>query len=407
MDKLLVDPNSAKELGKILGVDSIVSGTIADRGDTLRVNARLISTETAEVFSVAAVTIWKDSAKAPIGRAASEEEQTWQGLCEQLTKTYRGANPAKKPTIAVLEFSSFSGLVSDLGRLISEELITKLFSTGEFKVIERFLLNKAIAEHKLQVQGLVDPKSAKELGKILGVDAIVSGTIADLGETFRVHARLISTETGEVFAVAAAPILKDGAINALMTGSGKATGFGKGTTTKQAVSEPDGTGIKITVERAVKNQGEIELTITIKNETDNERYLWVDRTLAMAGDVSLLSNSGKKWLITTATNFNIEMDTTGGYLGGGGYSSKARTKFSGLGRYAPGEAKQQKLTFANSDDSNGEEFEFRGTLRSIDKDPFWIGFMTYHFTDVNSTKGVSKIIKGIRPTPKTERPKRK
>ncbi len=152
----------------------------------------------------------KDSVprKADTG-ATSEVESKCRDLCEQITKAYGGKGAGGKATIAVVEFSSLSGGVTDFGRLLSEELITRLFSTGNYKVIERLLLNKAIADHKLKLQGLIDPKSAKELGKILGVDAIVSGTIADLGDSLRVNARLISTETGEILSVAATSMRKD------------------------------------------------------------------------------------------------------------------------------------------------------------------------------------------------------
>ncbi len=150
----------------------------------------------------------------------SELEIKCQYLCTEMTKGYKGKDAGGKATIAVVEFSDLSGGVTDFGRLLSEELITKLFATGKYKVIERLLLNKAIAEHKLRVQGLIDPKSAKELGKILGVDAIVSGTIADVGDSLRVNARLISTETGEVLSVAAATIVKDDAVKKILTKAG-------------------------------------------------------------------------------------------------------------------------------------------------------------------------------------------
>jgi TolB-like protein len=158
--------------------------------------------------------------KAGVG-ASSELESRCRDLCDQITKGYARNSAGGKPTIAVVEFSDLSGGVTDLGRLLSEELITKLFSTGNYKVIERLLLNKAIAEHKLQLQGLVDPKSAKELGKILGVDSIVSGTIADVGDSLRVNARLISTETGEILSVAAATIRKDDAAKKLLAAAGE------------------------------------------------------------------------------------------------------------------------------------------------------------------------------------------
>jgi hypothetical protein len=73
-----------------------------------------------------------------------------------------------------------------------------------------------IAEQKLTLSHLIDPSSAKKLGKLLGVDAIVSGTITDLGISLRVNARLIGTETGEVFAVAACRLTKDEDVRRLM-----------------------------------------------------------------------------------------------------------------------------------------------------------------------------------------------
>jgi len=108
------------------------------------------------------------------------------------------------------------GKATELGKFLAEELITKLFLTKKFEVIERQLLNKIIAEHKLDFSGLIDPNSAKELGKILGADAIVSGTITDLVENIKVNARLISTETGQIFSVASEDIIKDNTVKKLM-----------------------------------------------------------------------------------------------------------------------------------------------------------------------------------------------
>ncbi|MBI2477097.1 MAG: hypothetical protein HYV60_00075, partial [Planctomycetia bacterium] len=149
-----------------------------------------------------------------------------QRLCEDITKAYRGRASGGKAIIAVMEFSDLSGGATDFGRLLSEELITKLFATGNYKVIERLLLNKVMSDHKLVVQGFIATDTAKELGKILGVDAIVSSTVADLGDSLRVNARLISTETGEVLAVAATTFVKDDTIDALIAGGGQSTRSG-------------------------------------------------------------------------------------------------------------------------------------------------------------------------------------
>ena len=127
-----------------------------------------------------------------------------------------GLTENQKQTIAVVEFADLRGNVTDFGRFISEELITRLYQTKKFKVIERQLLNKVIAEQKLSLTGVIEQTAAQRLGKVLGVDAIASGTVTDLGKILRVNARLISTGTGEVFAVAATEITKDDSVTVLM-----------------------------------------------------------------------------------------------------------------------------------------------------------------------------------------------
>ena len=129
-----------------------------------------------------------------------------------------------KQKIAIIEFSNLDGQITEFGKFLSEELITRLFMTKKFEVVERQLLNKVLDEHKLTLTGFVDESTAKKLGKILGVDAICSGTVTDLGNYVKINARIVSTETGSVFAVAAGKIVKDEEVKKLM---------GKMTTTKK------------------------------------------------------------------------------------------------------------------------------------------------------------------------------
>lgn len=130
-----------------------------------------------------------------------------------------GLTENQKRTIAVVEFGDLEGQVTNFGRFVAEELITRLYQTKKFKVIERQLLNKVVAEQKLSLTGMIDQTSAQKLGKLLGVDAIASGTVTDLGKTLRVNARLIDTSTGEIFAVAATEIAKDESVLTLIRGS--------------------------------------------------------------------------------------------------------------------------------------------------------------------------------------------
>lgn len=102
--------------------------------------------------------------------------------------------------IAVIPFSYPDGIKSMEGSLISERLITRLTEDGKVKVLERRMLEEALKEQKLSASGLVDPRLAVKMGKIIGAQGILSGTITDLGEKIEINARLFKVDTGEVIA---------------------------------------------------------------------------------------------------------------------------------------------------------------------------------------------------------------
>ena len=136
-------------------------------------------------------------------------------IVQQIAKSMEKEGKSKT---AIMDFTNLDGSVSNFGRYLSEKLITTMFRTEKFKVIERRQLNKALEELKFSMSGAVDKASAKEIGKLLSVDAIVIGSISDLIDSVEVNARLIETETGEVFAVASTTMKKDEAISLLMQG---------------------------------------------------------------------------------------------------------------------------------------------------------------------------------------------
>lgn len=142
-------------------------------------------------------------------------------LAEQISKDL---SENQKRKIAVIEFVDIKGNVTDFGRYISEKLITRLFQTKKFTVVERQQLNKIISEQKLSLTGIIEPASAQKLGRLIGVDAIAAGSITDLTKSFDINARLISTETGEVFSAASVEILKDETVCNLMGGCGPLNG---------------------------------------------------------------------------------------------------------------------------------------------------------------------------------------
>ena len=207
-------------------------------------------------------------------------------------KISTGLTENKKRTIAVVEFSDLRGNITDFGRFLAEELITKLYETRKFKVIERQLLNRVMAEQKLSLTGLVDPTSAQKLGKLLGVDAIASGTITDLGTSLRVNARLIDTSTAEIFAVASIEITKDAAVKELM-GTGESSGS-SGTpnptnnSQRQALQKLDANFFTFELQRCLLSGATVMCELTIMNKGD-------DREISFSNSSRLFDDQGNEY----------------------------------------------------------------------------------------------------------------
>jgi len=108
----------------------------------------------------------------------------------------------QRTKIAVLDF----GMIGDkmepagIGAILSEWFTTSIVKSGRFDVVERAMLQKILAEQKLAATGVIDESTASELGKILGVKVIITGSILKLNNSIDINARIISVESGSIIA---------------------------------------------------------------------------------------------------------------------------------------------------------------------------------------------------------------
>jgi TolB-like protein len=114
--------------------------------------------------------------------------------------TNAGLSDSVKERVAVLEFEEVSNVgIQKAGLIIAEYMISHLGRVGRYDLVERPLLKKVLKEQQLQVEGgIVDPKTAVEIGKIYGVEAIVTGSVMKWADTYSLTARLIDTSTGRI-----------------------------------------------------------------------------------------------------------------------------------------------------------------------------------------------------------------
>lgn len=130
---------------------------------------------------------------------------------KDLAKTVAGASAARGvKRVAVVPFTAPRGAASYSGAIVSERLVIQILARGELDLVERRFLDKVLEEQRLGVFGIMDQDTVKALGKVLGVDAILTGTIVELkGERVEVNARLIHAETAQVLAADTVRVAKD------------------------------------------------------------------------------------------------------------------------------------------------------------------------------------------------------
>ena len=107
-----------------------------------------------------------------------------------------------KTKIAVLDFQlqgeNFDS--KDMGTIVAEWFITAMVREGRFDVVERRMLEKILGEQKLAMTGIVDANSATQIGKLLGVKVIITGSVMKLKEITEINARIIDVESASIIA---------------------------------------------------------------------------------------------------------------------------------------------------------------------------------------------------------------
>jgi TolB-like protein len=109
---------------------------------------------------------------------------------------------ADKLNVAVLTLKNADGVTAGEVEIISDRLCVELFNTGNINIMERSEMKSLLAEQGFQQSGVcTDEKCMVEIGRILGVQRIVAGSIGKVGSLYLVNLRLIDVSTGRVFRV--------------------------------------------------------------------------------------------------------------------------------------------------------------------------------------------------------------
>ena len=173
---------------------------------------------------------------------------------------------ARKKRVAVFDFdfatvqtasAAVFGTNVDVGKGISDLLVKYLVQDGTYSVIERKALDKILTEQNFSNSDRANPTSAAKIGKLLGVDAIILGSVTQFGNETKntnvggvggglgkfgiggfgqkkskaivnVDARIVDIDTAEILGVASGHGESKRESTNLLGGGGSWSGFGGG-----------------------------------------------------------------------------------------------------------------------------------------------------------------------------------
>jgi len=112
----------------------------------------------------------------------------------------------KGTKLVVLNLKSSSPQLSEY---IMEEMTVHFVNSGFFTVVDRSNLELLQQEMTFQLSGEVSDETAQSIGKKLGAQTIISGSVEPVGDVFRLRIRAIAVESAAIQGIYTANIQKD------------------------------------------------------------------------------------------------------------------------------------------------------------------------------------------------------
>jgi hypothetical protein len=113
-------------------------------------------------------------------------------LCLQLLKAQLADG---KTTVAILDFEG-RGINQMEAATLTDRLMSEMVSTDAVIMVERNQMAEILEEQGLQQAGCTSGECAAEVGALLGVQNMVSGSFGKLGTTYTIDAKMFSVESG-------------------------------------------------------------------------------------------------------------------------------------------------------------------------------------------------------------------
>jgi TolB-like protein len=100
--------------------------------------------------------------------------------------------------------------------LLNEMATLEVAKHPALHVVEREKLDTVLREQKLSLHELMDTSNAIEIGRLLSVSHILTGTVIVMPSSVVIFGRIINVETGEIESASQVIVPRDGEVEALL-----------------------------------------------------------------------------------------------------------------------------------------------------------------------------------------------
>ena len=183
----------AAEVGQLLGVQFMISGSIGKMGKSYTIDCKMFSVESGETVRTKSATHDGDIS----GLLTEMEILAWEivGLDAPGSLKLKRAGKEATRTVAVLDFEG-RGITTQEAQTLTDRFNTALASTEKVVMVERGTMNDVLAEQGFEAGDCTSDECAAEVGAMLGVEYMISGAIGKIGNAYTIDAKMFAVATG-------------------------------------------------------------------------------------------------------------------------------------------------------------------------------------------------------------------
>ncbi|MBI5549425.1 MAG: hypothetical protein HY901_36525 [Deltaproteobacteria bacterium] len=247
-----------KESARLASVQAILAGEVMDQTDKLVVSVRLVSASTGAVLAASKQSFALNAALAAAARDAAKEEKEDKEVSKE-TKPAESPKPAQASSspavagaapskglwdekagasdvpsaggvesgrieitvrrlsdkiagafaampgnaryrrLAVLPFSELGAQAKkhQIGQIVTAEVATALRRDHGLLLVERAQMSQVMDELRIKELTADSTESVNNLGKLADAQALVLGSVADVGDKYLINARVVNAESGQ------------------------------------------------------------------------------------------------------------------------------------------------------------------------------------------------------------------